>query len=272
MWILQVSSSIKEESLTRTLRLYLLRLNAEHECLRLTLQNIEKKAIQVIRGTKASDDLQRYLGKTFKKIGRYEAKTGDVSEDISELARHSINTIRPGQLDTLLEGVKDYRRYIRQVIAEYAKQDTTINIYGRNNIVSTKEVNVDQSQGNKYNFSGSNIGMLNIENTMTNVTQNVGNIPNMDQSSRDELKQLMQQLNTALKNTPAEKADDAEAVANAAKELIDDISKDKPNKTTVQIKLSGLKAAAENIAKVLPSVLPIATQIVTFISKSFGFG
>jgi len=31
-----------------------------------------------------------------------------------------------------------------------------------------------------------------------------------------------------------------------------------------------LKQAAENIAKVLPDVLPIAVQIATVITKSFG--
>jgi hypothetical protein len=267
MWILQFGNSLMEEGVARTLRLYLLRLNAEHECLRLILQSIANKDIQITRGSAVSDDLQEYLDKAFKRITRYETKTGNVNEEIAEMARQSINIIRPGQLDILLENVADYRRYIRENMEKYAKQDASIVNYGY------LEVNkMENKQGNTYNIENFQAGIANIESKLTNVTQSVGNVTNMDQPARDELKQLIEQLNMTLQKAPAEKIEDAEAVAETAKDLVEDISKDKPNKAKVQITLAGLKQAAENIAKVLPDVLPIAMQISSVISKSFGLG
>jgi hypothetical protein len=267
MWILQLGNSPMQEGIVRTLRLYLLRLNAEHECLRLILQSITKKEIQITRGTDLSDDLQRYLDKAFKRITRFETKTGSVNEEIAEMARQSINIIRPGQLDLLLESVNDYRRYLRKNIEKYAKQDASI----INNYFMEIQ-HMGNKQGNTYNFSNFQAGILNIESTLTNVSQNVSNIRNIDQSTKDELQQLIEQLNMTLQKIPEEKIEDAKAVADIAEDLVEDISKDKPNKAKLQITLAGLKHAAENIAKLLPDVLPIAIQISNVISKSFTLG
>lgn len=267
MWILKHGTSVKQENMARALRLYLLRLHAEHECLRLILQSIANKDIQITRGTASSSDLQLYLNKAIKRVTDYEVKTGNVNQEIAEMARQSINIIRPGQLDVLLENVNDYREYLRQIIEDYARQDASIINYGYMEVHK-----MENRQGNTYNFSNFQAGILNIESTLTNVSQSVGNIPTIDQSSKDELKQLIDQLNTALQKAPAEKIEEAEALADTTKNLVEDISKDKPNKAKLQITLAGLKQAAENIAKVLPDVLPIALQISSFIAKSFGVG
>jgi ElaB/YqjD/DUF883 family membrane-anchored ribosome-binding protein len=207
-----------------------------------------------------------YLDKATKRITHFESKTSGLllNEEIAQIARQSLNTIRPGQLSLLLENIDDYRRNLRKNIASYAKQDVSIiNKY-------YTEVHVEYKQGNTYNLSNFQVGILNIESTLSNVTQSVGNIPNIDQSTRDELKQLMEQLNTVLQKISAEKIEDAEAVADTAKDLVENISKDKPNKAKIQITLAGLKQAAENIAKVVPDVLPIAIQITSVVTKAFG--
>jgi hypothetical protein len=251
----------------RTLRLSLLRLNAEHECLRLILHSLAQKDIQIARGTPLSDDLQWYLDKAIKRIRQAETKATQVNEEIVQIARQSINVIRPGQLDVLLENVDDYRKHLRKNIANFAIQDVqTVNI----NYMEVQ--NMENVEGNQYNFSNFQAGILNIESTLTNVSQSVGSLPNVDQAVRDELKQLIDQLNVALQKAPADKIDEAGALAETTKDLVEDVSKEKPNKAKLQITLAGLKQAAENIAKVVPDVLPIAIQIVTVISKSFGLG
>jgi hypothetical protein len=265
MWIIRLSSKEADEKLVRTLRMYLLRLHAEHESLRLIIQSIARGEIQVTRNTTFSDNLQHYLDKAFKRIAHFEARTGDVNEEIAQMARQSIHIIRPGQIDTLLENVNDYRRYIRQSIENYARQDASIINYGYMEVHK-----MENTQGNTYNFSHFQAGILNIESTLTNVSQNVGNIPGFDPAEKDELKRLIEQLNVSLQKVPQEKVEDAEAMADTTRELVENISKDKPNKAKLQITLSGLKQAAENIAKVLPDVLPIAMQITAFITKSFG--
>ncbi len=264
MWILQVDSGREKEA--RSMRLHLLRLHAEHESLRQVLQNIAKKDIQVTRGTTQSDDLQLYLYKAIKRITHFEGQTDNINKEIAKIARQSINTIRPGQLDILLEAVDDYRRYLRKNIEIYAKQDaSTINNY------FLEIHNMENKQGTTYNLSNFQAGILNIENIMNEVIQSVSNIPNIDQSSKDEIRQLIKQLNVALQKAPLDKVEEAEAVADTAKNLVEDVSKAKPNKAKIQITLEGLKQASENIAKILPDVLPIVVRIIAVVTKLFGF-
>jgi hypothetical protein len=122
-----------------------------------------------------------------------------------------------------------------------------------------------------FNLSGDFRGaIVNIKSTLRNVTQTVYALPNTDESAKVELTRLIEQLNETLQKVPAEKADDAEAVADAAKALVDAANKPKPNKATLQITADGLKKASENIAAVLPTVVGIATQIVGAVFKLVG--
>ena len=122
-----------------------------------------------------------------------------------------------------------------------------------------------------FNMSGDFRGaILNIKSTLTDVSQNIGKIPNADPSAKDELKRLIGQLSEALQKVPPEKDEEAEAVAESAKLLIDEVAKEQPNKTMVRISADGLKQAAKNVAEVMPTVLAIATQIVTTIQKLAG--
>jgi len=55
-----------------------------------------------------------------------------------------------------------------------------------------------------------------------------------------------------------------------AKTAVEQATKAQPNKMLVQISAVGLKQAAQNIAAVLPTVLPIATQIADVLQKMIG--
>jgi hypothetical protein len=119
-----------------------------------------------------------------------------------------------------------------------------------------------------FNMSGDFRGaILNIKSTLRNVTQTVNTLPGADESAKAELARLIEQLNEALQKVPSEKAEDAEAVADSAKALVEAANKAKPNKATLQITADGLKKAAENIAVVTPAVVGIATQIVAAVFK-----
>ena len=113
-------------------------------------------------------------------------------------------------------------------------------------------------------FRGANV---NIKSTLTNVTQTIGALPAADPSAKAELESLMQQLNDALQQVPADKAEEAEAVAQSAELLVNTATAEKPNKTMIQITGEGLKQAAKSVADVMPTILAIATQIVTTISQ-----
>lgn len=125
----------------------------------------------------------------------------------------------------------------------------------------------------KFTMSGDFRGaVINIKSTLTNVQQSVGAMHNGDESTRKELEKLIGALSEALQSIPAENQEQAEAVAETAKALVEAASVEKPNKTILHISGEGLKQAAQNLAGVMPSVVTIASQIVLTVAKLTGAG
>jgi hypothetical protein len=123
----------------------------------------------------------------------------------------------------------------------------------------------------RFNMSGDFRGaIINIKSTLTNVQQSVGEIRTADEAARKELEALIGQLNEALQKVPAEDVEQAQAVAETAKVLVDTAKAEKPNKTMLQISGEGLKQAAQNLAGVMPIVASIAGQIVVAVAKLTG--
>jgi hypothetical protein len=123
----------------------------------------------------------------------------------------------------------------------------------------------------QFNMSGDFRGaILNIKSTLTNVQQSVDEIRTGDTSAKEELRDLIARLNETLQKAPPEKSEDAEAVAQTAKMLVERAKDEKPNPTSIKITGEGLKQAAQNLADVLPTVVTIATQIVMAVSRLAG--
>ena len=125
--------------------------------------------------------------------------------------------------------------------------------------------------GDKITISG-NIqnSILNIKSTLTNVQQSVGSISTDDETARQELQGLIEQLSQALQNVPDNQKEQAEAVAVSAQALVETAKADKPNKTLLQITGEGLKKAAENLSEVAPTIVSIASQVVVAIMRMKG--
>jgi len=120
----------------------------------------------------------------------------------------------------------------------------------------------------QFNMSGDFRGaIININSTLTNVRQSVGEIATEDEGARQDLERLIEQLGEALQDISSNNREDAEAVAETLKALVDSAKAEKPNKTMLKITADGLKKAAKNLARVMPTVLPIATQIATTVMK-----
>lgn len=123
----------------------------------------------------------------------------------------------------------------------------------------------------RFNMSGDFRGaVVNIKSTLTNVQQSVGSIVTDDKDTLHTLENLVAQLSDALQNIPAEKQEQAQAVAETTQILVETARSETPNKTMLQITSDGLKQAAQNLAEVLPSVVTIAGQIVMAVTKLAG--
>ena len=125
--------------------------------------------------------------------------------------------------------------------------------------------------GDPITISGDLRGaILNIKSTLENVSQSISATPNADARTKEELVRLFDQLKMELQNVPPARVEQAEAVAESAKALVEASTREQPNKTTVKITAEGLKAAAENIATIMPTVLVIASAIVRTVSQFVG--
>ena len=123
----------------------------------------------------------------------------------------------------------------------------------------------------RFNMSGDFRGaIINIKSTLTNVQQSVGEIHSTDETARKELETLIGQLSESLQKVPPENQEQAQAVAETAKVLVDTAKAETPNKTMLQISSEGLKQAAQNLAGVMPAVVSIASQIVMTVAKLTG--
>lgn len=108
VWTMSLNKGFKPE-VARQIRIYLMRLNAENETLRLILRNVGKGRINGERDLKTSELLQEYLNGATRKIQRWERKSERLLEtEIAELIRASEDFIHPGKRDSLL----DYLRII----------------------------------------------------------------------------------------------------------------------------------------------------------------
>jgi len=125
--------------------------------------------------------------------------------------------------------------------------------------------------GDQFDMSGDFRGaIINIKATLTNVQQSIGEIQTDNTNARDELAQLVAQLTDLLTHVDSKRQEQAEALAQTAKALVDNAKTEKPNKTMLQITGDGLKKAAQNLADVFPTVVTLAAQIVSVVMKLHG--
>lgn len=120
----------------------------------------------------------------------------------------------------------------------------------------------------QFNMTGDFRGaIINIRSTLSDVQQHVNALYTEDVGVRDELAHLIAQLSSELEKVPETRQQEAEAVAQTARTLIENAQAEKPNKTLIEISGESLKQAAQNIADVLPAVVTIAAQIVAAVMK-----
>jgi hypothetical protein len=120
--------------------------------------------------------------------------------------------------------------------------------------------------GGEQNISGTII--LNMRSHLEGAMQQIERIPSIEQSRKDELTNLVNQLKTQLEKSPPEKAEQTKQVATQVEILIKEASVEQPNKENIATAGENLKKAAENLFEVMPIVLQIATQLVTHILSS----
>jgi hypothetical protein len=157
IWVVKTNDFSKSNlNVVRTLRLYILRLHAEHESLRTVLRLILQEKIVIFPGSENNEIIQRYLNEATRKISRYEHRIQEKFDDktnmIGVIARRSTEYIRPGEKESLLSLLAhlDIRKNIFSKVKNYIDDefrqpiDITINLGDLNmgDIYNAKQVGV----------------------------------------------------------------------------------------------------------------------------------
>ncbi|HWS87996.1 MAG TPA: hypothetical protein VN282_13585 [Pyrinomonadaceae bacterium] len=213
MWVLALSPSAAYRNV-REIKICLLRLHAEHEVMRLVLQNIATNKINASPRTPASNMLQRYLNEATRRISRLGSQADSLATgDISELARESEDLMNPGERDALLDSLKniDVRRTIFSKVQDYVNTGIQIQNQFYGSTTYTQEINETMEQ-NKYKIIGGSHGAVGDQ------AVNYGNIYNDWKQGGGDLQTLAQQLDTlrAELGKQANQASDYKAVAAVA--------------------------------------------------------
>jgi hypothetical protein len=128
-------------------------------------------------------------------------------------------------------------------------------------------VNEENYMGDKIEMTGSiRDSVVNVKTDLNEVHQSINRFSETN-SLIYELHTLSSQLENELRQVPAGKEEEAEAVSEYARRLLEEAAKSKPNKTLIKISGEGLLKAAKNIAAITPAVLSTATQVVETIAK-----
>jgi hypothetical protein len=157
VWILVRND---ESTSARHLRIYLQRIHAEKEVLRIVLNNIASGRLEPDGDDTASDSLQRYLLDSTNRIGRLERKADkNASEGIGALAGSCLEFVRPGWLDTLMQRL--YLLNVRPMI----RRNVEALVRRGNALLNLGVINIDQSHHDSRRGSFMGDTFSNIQNS-----------------------------------------------------------------------------------------------------------
>jgi hypothetical protein len=110
------------------------------------------------------------------------------------------------------------------------------------------------------------VGPVNVKSRLDRVSQTVNNAPSIEKKSREELSKLFQELRDVLEPVAKAKPQDGERVIQSAEMVVNEVTKEKPSKSFLDITLAGLTEAAKAVEAIAPSVLTVATKIASFVA------
>jgi hypothetical protein len=120
-----------------------------------------------------------------------------------------------------------------------------------------------------HNISVAGPAIINIDSTLSNVTQTIGSAPGLDAAQKSELDALVNSLKQDLDSVKVHHADEAKEIADALEKAVANAAKpvEERKQNLLQLSAKGLKEAAELVRDTAPSILTTAGMIAKFISS-----
>ena len=119
--------------------------------------------------------------------------------------------------------------------------------------------------GDCINIGSISQSNVNVKSSL-NIAQQVVRVSEIDTANKAELSRLLGDLSEVLATLPAEQGEDAEAVAEAASDLVSKVVSDHPNRKVVGVAADVLRKLAIGTAV----AVPIISEIVDLVTKIVG--
>lgn len=267
-WVLKIRSE-GEPSSARTLRLYLLRLHAEHECLRLVLRGVDDGSIDVTTGLGEADALQRYINVSTQHIWRWESKAEALISDnfnygtIAEIARSSEDQINPGRRDALLERLQQVRvrKNILRKVEEYTgqSQDTP----NRQTIIQNYYWEV-KHMGDRIDISG-NVGSFVNRSPRAVVKDFEAKFVTRDGSDRDKVNAELVQLVDLILNSKDLADQDKDKTVRAVETVAEQVKEGKADELTVSGTLEKVQDIVSKATDIAGPAIKIIAAVIALL-------
>jgi hypothetical protein len=110
----------------------------------------------------------------------------------------------------------------------------------------------------------------NIGSRLTSMQQTGGAVVGGSGGEEQDLATLLEALIKVLNTAPANKSEEAEALASQAAQLIEVAGKNHPNRTMLQVISGGLKQTAEFFKDAAPAAVKLTGQILDVVARLHG--
>ena len=259
IWFVEVSQNI-DLDVARRLRICLLRLHAERQCLKLILRHITQGRIPIERGTEAGDRLQRYLSKSFS-VFFAKQRFGIAQSEILASAYSYDALVSQDEGDALANQLRHVRRSVSMKVSnglksaakreELAQTASYYIVDSPGVIIVDKRVQVGDVHAPITGVIGADNSVQNSFNTIQESSASEG--------TKEHLKALADAVAAMCRELPEDKA---KVAARDLEMFTQEATSENPRRSVLEALGNGLKETAAAVSAVGPGVASLVHEVI----------
>jgi hypothetical protein len=240
VWFLQ--SQTPDKDVLRRLRIHLLRLHAERECLRQVITLILRRTFEYSASVESSDLTQQYLNDAIRAVERGE-RGGFDQPTLLDAARQAVEGAFPGANTTLLQMRRQIAEKVRRFI-EQSEREHMNNGIQIGNISVTGDFNVVTAQNIQDSF-------------------NKASAPGVADTLKEKLQALTVEVGKLAAQLPPE---EAEKVSRDLQTLATEVTSKSPRKAWYELSGQGLIDAAKTVAAMAGPITKAVKAVLSVLA------
>lgn len=263
VWLLGLDAGYSRD-VARTLRIALLRMHAEKQCLDLVLNLIRRDHLQIEPGSTQELVLAHFFNLATRRLLRSEKNLKRGGADVAvQVARQFEETATYGEsvqlkekLDQILVRHPNIRNKMREYVDDEERSSQQPTFYVETLLMARNIVSV----------TGNN-NITTVDANLQNVQQQIGSFSTLAEDQKKQLKELVEEFRKELVKVGDDHLAEADLISRRLEEVVASAAKppEQRKKGILEISVNGLKDAAKTVAAVVPTLLPVAEKIAAFV-------